>query len=50
MFQFGGLGAFFGGAMTPKAPRGDGTGVYQGCGAVVKVNWLRLCLWSSLFS
>jgi len=27
MFQFGGLGALFGGAKPPKSPRGDGTGV-----------------------
>jgi len=26
MFQFGGLGALFGGAKPTKAPRGDGTG------------------------
>jgi len=25
MFQFGGLGALFGGAKPPKATRGDGT-------------------------
>jgi len=28
MFQFGGLGALFGGAKPTKAPRGDGSALY----------------------